>query len=53
VQVYVIFRGRELQHMAEGRRVLDTVLEKLADVGKVERPPLMEGKRLVATLAPK
>ena len=53
VQVYVIFRGRELQHMAEGRRVLDTVLEKLSDVGKVERPPLMEGKRMVATLAPK
>ena len=25
VQVYVIFRGRELQHMAEGRRVLDVV----------------------------
>ena len=53
VQVYVIFRGRELQHVAEGRRVLDAVLEKLADVGKVERPPLMEGTRLVATLAPK
>src|SRR5262249_51485582 len=53
VQVYVIFRGRELQHMAEGQRVLDLVLEKLADVGKVERPPLMEGKRLVATLAPR
>jgi translation initiation factor IF-3 len=53
VQVYVIFRGRELQHVAEGRRVLDQVLEKLADVGKVERPPLMEGKRMVATLAPK
>ncbi len=53
VQVYVIFRGREMQHMAEGRRVLDLVLEKLADVAKVERPPLMEGKRMVATLAPK
>ncbi len=53
VLVYVIFRGRELQHMAEGRRVLDTVLERLSDVSKVERPPLMEGKRMVATLAPK
>ena len=38
---------------AEGRRALDTVLERLADVGKVERPPRMEGKRMVATLAPK
>jgi translation initiation factor IF-3 len=53
VQVYVIFRGREMQHVAEGRRVLDMIVEKLADVAKVERPPLMEGKRLVATLAPK
>jgi translation initiation factor IF-3 len=53
VQVYVLFRGRELQHINEGRRVLEVVLERLADVAKVERPPLMEGKRLVATLAPK
>ena len=53
VQVTVLFRGREMQHQQEGRRVLESVLEKLADVGKVERPPLMEGKRMVATLAPK
>jgi translation initiation factor IF-3 len=53
VQVYVLFRGRELQHLHEGRRVLEVILGKLADVAKVERPPLMEGKRLVATLAPK
>jgi len=53
VQVYVLFRGRELQHIDEGKRVLTTVLEKLADVSKVERPPLMEGKRLVVMLAPK
>jgi translation initiation factor IF-3 len=53
VQVHVLFRGRELQHIDEGRRVLAAVLEKLADVAKVERAPLMEGRRLVATLAPK
>jgi len=53
VQVYVLFRGRELQHINEGRRVLEMLLERPADVAKVERPPLMEGKRLVATLAPK
>jgi translation initiation factor IF-3 len=42
-----------MQHMDEGRRVLKAVLEKLADVGKVERAPLMEGKRMVATVPPK
>src|SRR6266566_9348622 len=41
VQVTVMFRGREMQHQEEGRRVLDSVLEKLADAGKVERPPMM------------
>ena len=53
VQVTVLFRGREMQHQQEGRRVLDPVLEKLADVGKVERPPTMDGRRMTAMLAPK
>jgi translation initiation factor IF-3 len=53
VQIQVLFRGRELQHLDEGRRVLQDVLARLADVAKVERPPLMDGKRLVATLVPK
>src|SRR5580692_4631126 len=52
VQVTVIFRGREMQHQDEGRRVLDAVLEKLAEVGKVERPPLMDGKKMTALIMP-
>jgi translation initiation factor IF-3 len=52
VQVTVIFRGREMQHQAEGRRVLDAVLAGLAGVGKVERPPAMDGKRMTALLMP-
>ncbi|OWK46686.1 translation initiation factor IF-3 [Fimbriiglobus ruber] len=52
VQVTVTFRGREMQHISEGRRVLDSVLEKLADVGKVERPPSMDGKKMTALIMP-
>jgi translation initiation factor IF-3 len=52
VQITVLFRGREMQHQQEGRRVLDVVLEKLADVGKVERPPTMEGRKMTALLMP-
>src|ERR1700726_1159561 len=37
VQITVTFRGREMQHQEEGRRVLDAILEKLAGVGKVDR----------------
>src|SRR5215207_11568290 len=52
VQVTVLFRGREMQHQEEGRRVLDSVLEKLVEVGKVERPPTMDGKKMTALLMP-
>ena len=50
--VTVIFRGREMQHQEEGRRVLDSVLEKLAAVGKMERPPTMDGKKMTALIMP-
>jgi len=53
VLVNVLFRGREMQHQEEGRRILDAILEKLADVAKIERNPSMEGRRMVALLAPK
>jgi translation initiation factor IF-3 len=53
VLVNVLFRGRELQHIEEGKRIIDGILAKLVDVAKVERAPSMEGKRMTAMLAPK
>jgi translation initiation factor IF-3 len=53
VTVAVIFRGREIAHVSEGRKVLDEVIEVLSDIGKVEQPPTQQGRRIVCTLAPK
>jgi translation initiation factor IF-3 len=53
VLVNVLFRGRELQHIEEGKRIITGMLEKLTDLAKVEKAPSMEGKRLTAMLAPK
>jgi len=53
VLVYVVFRGRELQHTEEGKRILQTIVEKLVDMAKIEKAPSMEGKRMSAMLAPK
>jgi translation initiation factor IF-3 len=53
VLVNVLFRGREVQHIDEGRRIIIGILEKLADVAKVEKAPSMEGRRMTAMLAPK
>lgn len=53
VIVTVVFRGRELAHIDEGRKVIDEVLAQLADVSKVEAPPVHHGRRMICTLAPK
>ena len=49
----VLFRGRELAHIDEGRRVMLEVLAALEEVGKVEKTPSMEGKRMTAIVAPR
>jgi len=53
VLVKVQFRGREMQHIEEGRRIIESMLEKLADCCKIEKPAQMEGKQMTALLAPK
>jgi len=49
----VIFRGRELAHMEEGRRVIDQVIARLEDVAKIEAAPVHHGRRMICTLAPR
>jgi translation initiation factor IF-3 len=53
VLLNVLFRGRELQHIEEGKRIIEMMLAQLLECSKVEKPPSMEGKRLTAMLAPK
>lgn len=53
VIVSVMFRGREMAHIEEGRKVIDEILTKLDDVSKVESLPMHHGRRMICTLAPK
>jgi translation initiation factor IF-3 len=53
VQISVVFRGREIVHVDEGRRVIQQVIEMLDDVGKVEIAPSQQGRRIVCTVAPR
>jgi translation initiation factor IF-3 len=53
VRLCVRFRGRQMQHIEEGRRIIDSMVEKLGDVSKIEQPPRMEGKQMAALLSPR
>lgn len=53
VQITVMFRGRENAHIEEGRKVMDEVIELLAEHGKVESSPQLNSRRMIATVVPK
>ncbi|TWU37418.1 translation initiation factor IF-3 [Novipirellula artificiosorum] len=53
VQVSVLFRGREMAHIEEGRKVMEMVVELLSEVGKVETAPQQHGRRMICMIAPK
>jgi len=53
VIVTVVFRGREMAHIDEGRRVINEFLAQVADISKIESPPMQHGRRMLCTLAPK
>lgn len=54
VQVTVIFRGREMAHIDEGRKVMQGVIDQLLELGnKLESPPSQHARRMTCTIAPK
>jgi translation initiation factor IF-3 len=53
VVVSVVFRGREIAHIDEGRRLIDNVIKSLEDISKVESAPQQQGKRITCVVVPK
>jgi translation initiation factor IF-3 len=52
VKATVMFRGRMITHPEIGRELMQNVLSSLEDIGKLEAPPKMEGKQLIAYVTP-
>ena len=53
VQVNLLFRGREMMHLDVGRNVMNSIVEALSDICKVEKTPAQEGRRMIMILAKK
>jgi translation initiation factor IF-3 len=52
VKATVIFIGRMMVHQEIGRKLLEGVLEKLTEVGKIEQSPKLEGRHMTTMLIP-
>lgn len=52
VKATVIYKGRMITHPEFGKQLMDEILEKLLEVGKIESAPKLEGKMLTSYLVP-
>ena len=52
VKVSIFFRGREMAFLDRGREVLNKVVAAVADFGKIEMEPRMEGAYMRIMIAP-
>jgi translation initiation factor IF-3 len=52
VKITVRFRGREITHPETAKRQIDTIVESVREVGQVEQHPRMDGRTMVAIIAP-
>jgi translation initiation factor IF-3 len=52
VKVSIRFRGREIAYSKMGREVMEKFAETVKEFGKVDRPPVMEGRTMSMILVP-
>jgi translation initiation factor IF-3 len=53
VKVSLFFRGRQMEHLDLGRKVLDRFINDAQQAGKIERDSALEGRIISAVLAPR
>ncbi|MDG2112798.1 MAG: translation initiation factor IF-3, partial [Actinomycetota bacterium] len=52
VKITIMFRGREVFHPELGREILERVADTVADVGKVDQFPKLDGRNMTMVLSP-
>jgi translation initiation factor IF-3 len=52
VKATVVFKGREITYQDHGKEVLHRLAERLADAGKIDQEPKLEGRMMVMIFAP-
>ncbi len=52
IRVRIVFRAREITHLALAKEILEKVAVELADAATLEQGPLMDGRSMVMLLTP-
>lgn len=52
-KITMVFRGREMNYVATGKKVLERLSQEISPLGEVEKAPYMEGKMITMIIQPK
>ena len=52
-KITMVFRGREMNYISTGRKVLERLAQDIAPLGEVEKAPYMEGRMITMIIMPK
>lgn len=52
VKITIMFRGREITHPEQARKLVDRILEMVGEDAQVEQPAKFEGRNMVMILGP-
>ena len=52
-KITMVFRGREMNYVDKGRKVLERLAQDIAPLGEIERVPILEGKMITMIVMPK
>ena len=53
VKITLMFRGREMAYISQGKAVLEKVIASVTDISVVENKPRLEGRNMIMFLSPK
>ena len=53
VKITIMFRGREMNYVDLGRKLLERVIEHTNEIAKVLKEPKLEGRNMTLVLMPK
>ena len=52
-KVTMVFRGREMNYVDKGKKVLERLAQDIAPLGEIEKAPFQEGKMITMIIMPK
>ena len=52
VKFTVKFKGREMQHVELGKKLMNRIIDDTKDIGKVETQPKFEGRQMIMIIQP-